>query len=376
MKEQLKHIFEPGACLTARQLKNYVSGKMVHEEAHAAEAHLLCCPLCNDAVEGMLAEKNNGSLNGVDKLDAGFIAKHFGVSVQEVKSVVQSKPVLKAGAYTTEPEKKKAVTSINWKPAAMAAGLLLLVGVVWVMKDKIFPTGGNDELAQAVAIPQPPPREKEIAYSPAVDTSAVVADTIAVITDAVPAPETTPVPDAVQKQQELLAAKKAAEKKTEPAVAVAQKALSQPKAEQPRTPSVAAAEAGNTGADRRTGNSFTGPEAPPSFAMDNNKQATETLAEVKKPAKKIPPGTAHSGLEKADDLYNKGKYRRALKMYQDEMFDSKSNKKESAKFMAAKCHVGLGEYNEARTLLNGLVSEGSPKKAQAQQLLNELNSDE
>ena len=178
-KEQLKHIFEDSACLTPRQVKGYVTGKMVHEEAHAVEVHLLSCPFCSDALEAMTEHKAKGAVAVMEKLDAGFIAKHFGVTTQEITAAKNVPPVLKAGAYTTAPEKEKPKTVRKlWKPMALAASLLAMVAVLWFMRDNIFPQD-NNQLAQQVAVPEKQ-EEPVIAYQPATDTnSAPGADTAA-----------------------------------------------------------------------------------------------------------------------------------------------------------------------------------------------------
>ncbi|MBW7913945.1 MAG: hypothetical protein H3C54_09685 [Taibaiella sp.] len=374
-KEQLKHIFEDSTCLTARQVKGYVTGKMVHEEAHAVEVHLLSCPFCSDAVEAMTEHKSRGAVAVMEKLDAGFIAKHFGVTTQEITVTKNTPPVLKAGAYTTAPEKEqpKAVRKL-WKPMALAASLLAVVAVLWFMRDNIFPQDG-EQLAQQVAVPEKQ-EEPVIAYKPATDTnSTLVADTAIMATEvAVIEDMQTAVPDPVVDKAKALkeaallkdAGKKPVDEKLTAAAALAVK-----KSKEEIKPLPMAARQPSADALPRMGNSYTGPEPPaatPTTTAD--KAAKEEVEAVKK---NVEP--ARTGLEKADDLFNKGKYRRALKMYQDEMGDTRSNRRDAATYMAARCHIELGEKMQARTLLNSLVNENSVKKGQAQQILNQIGDE-
>lgn len=374
-KEQLKHIFEDSTCLTARQVKGYVTGKMVHEEAHAVEVHLLSCPLCSDAVEAMTEHKTRGAVATMEKLDAGFIAKHFGVTTQEITATKNTPPVLKAGSYTTAPEKEQPKTVRKlWKPMALAASLLAVVAVLWFMRDNIFPQDSG-QLAQVTT----PVQEAEpvIAYKPATDTNATpVTDTAAVATEvAVMEDMQTAIPDAAADKAKALkeaALLKDAGKKPADEKLTAANASTAKKTKEEIKPLPMAARQSSADALPRMGNSYTGPE-PPATAPTTTADKVAAKEEVEAVKKNTEP--ARTGLEKADDLFNKGKYRRALKMYQDEMGDTRSNRRDAATFMAARCHIELGEKMQARTLLNSLVNENSVKKGQAQQILNQIGDE-
>lgn len=370
-KDQLKHIFEESACLTPRQVKGYVTGKMVHEEAHAVEVHLLSCPFCREAVEGIAEQKSPGAVSAMEKLDAGFIAKHFGVTAEEVTSARNTPPVIKAG-----PEKDKPKTARNiWKPMALAASLLAIVAVLWFMRDNIFPQD-NSQVAQQITLPEKP-AEEVIAYTPAADSNiTVMADSMA-ISEQEMAPEELPVvveqPADVKPGEikDVVAAKKEADKKMANARLAAESPLVK-KAKEEVKPLPMAARQSSADALPRMGNSYSATEpatAAPATAADKAAEREETTEEKKNTE------PARTGLEKADDLFNKGKYRRALKAYQDEMGDTRSNRRDAATFMAARCHVELGEKMQARTLLNSLVNENSVKKAQAQQILSQIGSE-
>lgn len=366
-KDQLTHIFEHSACLTPRQMKGYISGKMVHEEAHAVEVHLLSCPFCADAIEGLTAGKDNGGLAAMEKLDAGFIAQHFGVPVQEVKAAVKTPPVIKAGAYSTQPEKKeKKGTTILWKPMAAAAAFIAVVAIMWFMRDTIFPKTTEDPVIAQ--------NTKKVITFDEFESLTPTADSITGLQDSA-APPTIMVTEGyqiaegkMQSADSVLAARNAALAKKEAdkknlllADAKNTKALNKD-AEKTVAASGTTATTAAPAATTRLGNSF---------AADDVKEDLRDNIETVAAAKKVPEN-ARTGIEKADDLYNKGKYKRALKIYQDEMYDTRSNKRDAATYMAAKCHAGLGEKTQAKTLLNSLIRDNSPKKAQAEQLLREL----
>lgn len=369
-KEQLKHIFEDSACLTPRQIKGYVTGKMVHEEAHAVEVHLLSCPFCSDAVEAMTEHKTQGAVNVMEKLDAGFIAKHLGVTTQEINIAKNTPPVIKAGSYSTAPEKEKPKTVRKlWKPMALAASLLAVVAVLWFMRDTIFPQDA-EQLVQTTPVEKK--QEPEIAYRPALDTNAVAyTDTIATtipqtIVDEATVAMAEDATSSTVKDLKDAGVTREAEKKAADTKPMKDLSAGKAKADEPV---VAATRQPTVDVLPRMGNSYAPPEVPAAKIA-----ATEEQAESTESARKS-KDVARTGIEKADDLYNSGKYRRALKIYQDEMGDTRSNKRDAATYMAAKCHIELGEKMQARTLLNSLVNENSVKKGQAQQLLNQLGDE-
>jgi len=377
-KEQLKHIFEQSACLTPRQVKNYVSGKMVHEEAHVVEAHLLGCPLCSDAVEGIIENKTQGALAAIEKPDARFLSKHLGVPIQEIKATTTAPPVIKAGAYATQPDKTEKNNNIPWRPLAAAAGLITIACVAWFMRDNIFPHAEEQQLAQtAVAEPEP---VQEMSYNATTDTiPAMQEDTSGIVTmteQTLQTPVTTTTPPAKTPQEAALLAKKEAEKKV-PLTDVAKKADTKALTVATQNnygiteykPTAAAPAATSHTPPARLGNSFTGPEAP---AFDATADVAETKTETVAKRKVNIAKRASNGMDKADELYNSGKYKKALKIYQDEMYDSKSNRKDAATLMAAQCHIGLGQAEQAKVLLNTLVNKNSVKKQQAQQLLTQM----
>src|SRR5690606_23016708 len=157
------------------------------------EVQLLSCPLCSDAVEGLKAANSAEDVHEMEKPDDSFIAKHFGVPAQEIKQATKTKPINKAGAYSTAPEQKSVKTiHIPWKPMSLAASLVAVVCIMWFMRDNIFPQGGNDEIAEQMPARENKP-EPEVVYRP--DT----------MSDEIAATDTTALQEDIA-QQEALAA--------------------------------------------------------------------------------------------------------------------------------------------------------------------------
>lgn len=387
-KEQLTHIFEPSACLSPRQLKGYATGKMVHEECHAVEVHLLSCPFCSDALEGVIALKDAGAIAGMEKLDDSFIAKQLGVPAQEIKQVTKSKPVIKAGAYSSNPDtKEKKAVRIPWKPLSLAASLVVAVCIMWFMRDSIFPQQSNDELAEQQAVIPPAP-EPEVVYRPVEDTNAIaMVDTMVTVQEELMEQEamvadvkdlTTEKTHIATKDSAGLAASKAlakkeAEKKQADAKLAAAKKLADENAKLAmNTPKDKAVLPSNTEERSRMGNSYDAKTASDVATKVKETKKEEPVAETEPVKKKIELGTARSGILKGDEAFNDGKYKKALKLYQKVMYDPESNQKDAATLMAAKCHIAMEEMMQARTLLNSLINENSTKKGEASGLLNEV----
>lgn len=375
-KEQLRHIFDNSACLSPRQLRSYASGKMVHEEAHAVEMHLLSCPFCHDALEGVKEQIPNGSLDEVENIDSTFLQKHFGISNPDVELNNVATPA------KTEKLAKKVETIAN-RPALLrnlgiAASVLILVGILWFMRDSIFTTQNNEQLAQnteprditppaATTTPmevtqteeeQSTPAENDVAtieeaskgeVSDEVKNETIASERIAAIPEK-PMKE----PEKVQEEKTNLAAAKP--NLEEQKVAKKETVTKQEKAE-------TTIASDNSYYDKRLGNSYNSDEVKPAAAIAAQPADEDVVPE--------PPANLQ-GIDKGDYLYKQGKYRDALKVYQEEMFDTKSSRRDLATLKAAQCHKNLGEKTQAKTLLNSLVRDNSPLKDQAQKSLEQM----
>lgn len=401
-KEQLKHIFEHTACLTPRQMKGYISGKMVHEEAHAVEVHLLSCPFCREAIEGLEEQKGNGSLTAIEKPDTAFIAKHFGVSSKELNlgNTTGAVPP-KAGRFTTYVDKEQKTGGGNvrklLKPIGIAASLVAVAAIMWFMRDTIFPAQDKKQLAQQQPAAPAEPEEREIVYQP-VDTT-IADEAIATDTSVTREEIKEPAEEALaiaamdaekdekpnveekakqykkEKEKELLAAaKKEADRKKAEQKKVAEKlAVNESKKETEKIPDVSSAALPPR---PRMGNSYSDESAGANTYEQKEEPKKEEVAVVAPPKKKIELGTARSGILKGDEFFNEGKYKKALRQYQKVMYDPQSNQKDAATLMAAKCHVAEEEMMQARTLLNSLIKENSTKKDEAAGLLKQLPKEE
>lgn len=359
-KEQLKHMFDSSACLSTRQLKSYASGKMVHEEAHTVEVHLLSCPFCTDALEGLTNHKDSEAFEDIEQMNADFLHKHF-------KNIPQEK-----ASVTKAIKKPKVKSTISFNPQliknlSIAAGIILLVGIFWFMRDSIFPTSNEPEhIAQNTG----PVTEKsdlrpafeEEQQSEAIDTptdnalvsTQEVATVLSADNTTKEINEAAPKPAGSQPATAANANKNAdvgppTLKEVAPTVA---KDVEEEMKKDRSIASTTSADQQNSYYEKRLGNSFdAGAESKPELQVESS---------------------AATGIERADELYNKGRYRRALKQYQGEMFNPKSPAKDQATYMAAQCHLHLGETTQAKTLLNSLVKEKSSLQGKAKQQLDKL----
>ncbi len=75
MKKNIHNIFDKSACLTYREIENYISGDMTKDEIRRVELHIADCPMCSDEVEGYVMLKNKKNLPNIisdinDKIEA------------------------------------------------------------------------------------------------------------------------------------------------------------------------------------------------------------------------------------------------------------------------------------------------------------------
>jgi hypothetical protein len=132
MKEQLIHILDQSVCLSRKQMKEYLNGTMLPEEAHAAEVHLSSCPLCSLAMEGF-EEHSEEALAAISALNSGFLKEHFdNISPQiHLNSMAPT-----ASLSMAQSGRKRASVQPLWRVSSIAAGLLLLFGLVWAWEHR------------------------------------------------------------------------------------------------------------------------------------------------------------------------------------------------------------------------------------------------
>jgi hypothetical protein len=112
-------------CLTQEQIFRYIDGTLQPSEMHAVEKHLLDCPFCSDAVEGLQLTKNR------EKIGAGIL-------------MVASKHNEKPG---DEDQKSPIVLSVFQRRStwyAIAATLVLIIGVTLVMRLSLSSDSGTE----------------------------------------------------------------------------------------------------------------------------------------------------------------------------------------------------------------------------------------
>ena len=398
-KEQLKHIFEQSSCLTKKQLKEYVSGSISPEEAHAIEQHLHICPMCSDAVDGLMAQQGKG-VEVMNTINADFLTKHLGAAnPQALRNINMSAT---NNTNTNDTKKKPSPAMIKAKPVrsyfalrtmTVAATILFAIVGIWYYRLT------NDVMQQSQPVAQelqkPAPAEQPAAQyaEDAQEAIAAAADmanngitevgTGASITQS-PATKdkgvvamAAPAPEKEEKQGllkrlgnkiEAAAAKKTTQQllgaiKNDNPDKYATSAKNQFVEEQRMKPKeersdVADMQPGN--ASRATGNSYQ--------PTEDVKAVTVSEKEALEPVSKI---------DKADQLLKSGKASDALNLYTQEMRGASSKgKRQEAAIGAARCYVALGNRYKAKDILLSIVDEGGPRKREAKRMLKELGWEE
>src|SRR5690349_17724415 len=128
MKEQLTHILDQSVCLSRKQMKEYLSGMMQHEEMHAAEMHLNACPLCSMAMEGFELHSEE-ALSAIASLNSGFLKEHF----DNIAPQIHLNSMAPAAALTGSRSDRRQAQQL-WRVASVAAGILAIFGVLWYME--------------------------------------------------------------------------------------------------------------------------------------------------------------------------------------------------------------------------------------------------
>lgn len=367
MKEALSHILDQSVCLTRRQMKDYLTGTMLTEEQHAAEVHLASCPLCRMAMEGF-EEHTDEALAAIASLNSGFLKEHYAAVTPQIhlNSVA---PAMRA------PRQKKVVAIPLWKTAAMAAGIVLAIGVFWYLNEhKSTPTA-----------------------------SAVLADNRTTSESAAPVSAATPqsfkagdaeMMKAAPEADEAAAASSAVRKETEQTIPPLARTLpvresNIPVKQSPARPSAI----GNTAPANTTnvstgGGRTSGTETVVDKAADNNSTATAEsavavpAAPVRARASAAPPVSikkeafkdGRSAEERADELYDNGKYKAAAKEYKNAQQDEEASRRQRARagIQAARAYVAAGQKGKAISVLNAIIAEGGPQKRAAKKLLRQL----
>lgn len=143
MNKAWLHIFDNGACLSRRQIKDYVGGAMISEECHAIEVHLNSCEYCADAMTGITAGKGAERVDAMMALNRDFLAERFGISHPEVhlNSIASAASV----AHGTRRRGKFIARPIKSAPVLLVL-LVLGIGLLW------YANRGNRDAAQLAPV--------------------------------------------------------------------------------------------------------------------------------------------------------------------------------------------------------------------------------
>lgn len=137
------------ACLTRRQINDYIAKKLYPEELYVVEMHLNECPFCNDAIEGFQrADNANQLLSEIDTLQIPAVTAAAPPPPEKPApppAVVVAPPVQPAAAPATAPQPKAKSSNTRpfeepnsrkggfWK-IGLAAAVLLGAGIWGISK--------------------------------------------------------------------------------------------------------------------------------------------------------------------------------------------------------------------------------------------------
>jgi hypothetical protein len=164
----LTHIWTKSNCLTKGQLLSYIQHQMDREEEYLVESHLNDCPLCNDALEGMM----NEDLEQIEKTLSELKSK-FDHRLSELKKVEIEKtnPSQKSSA-TSKPHDNSSNLKIISKRRyrwVYAASILLIIGLGYSVFSFIKNYDKKPGLAHQKEDPQFKPNSPK--YTPIQDSS-------------------------------------------------------------------------------------------------------------------------------------------------------------------------------------------------------------
>jgi hypothetical protein len=120
-RDRLIKAIDNSACLTRRQINDYLQKKLYPEELYVVEMHLIECPFCNDAIEGFAHIDNaNVFLSKVEDFNFAQPIKESPVEEPLVKRVIQKEATAKQPAPERKQQKDSSSTyASNNKPSAV-----------------------------------------------------------------------------------------------------------------------------------------------------------------------------------------------------------------------------------------------------------------
>ncbi|HXS36138.1 MAG TPA: zf-HC2 domain-containing protein [Flavipsychrobacter sp.] len=349
MNQQLSHIFDKSACLTRRQIKDYLDGSMTPEECHAVEHHLNDCIFCSEAVDGMLDTRYEAA-ETVAELDTSFLNEHF----HSITPQVHLNSLAPSQAIAIHKHKNK--MQPVWSTTSIAVAVLVSLGVVWYVEY------GKDKAVKSKTglIPLVAPARTTIVHSGSSESNA---------TNSV---SSTPanVSSNINKAQPLQSGK-----------------IQENTSNNNTPPSTNSDNTNGGGGPQRiqplitTGKEILQPdtdlEKAPVIKPINDvkdKTAYKNINSDEDDDETIP--VSHAGMEQGIKLYNNQNYSAALKEFRRGMNNVDISERHDAAIMAARCYISLGQKENAQKLLQSVIDEGGPGKRIAKKTLRSLNNSE
>lgn len=353
MKEQLIHILDESVCLSRRQLKDYLGGSMLPIENHAVEVHLNTCPLCRMAVEGF--EENIGEATAaLESLNSNFLKEHFDNIAPQIHLNSMSPTAALLG------DSAKNTTSRNlWRNASIAAAILLAFGALWYLEfgEKALPK--NNRLAQNTL----EQKEKPIQNAPAPEATktapiGLAAEQQATTEHSGKAELLSPIVaqrETSKTSSENLTTDKDLDRAKTPA--------GKPSLERDEIKAVPmVAKNATAGTFREQESASTQKESYETNAYKKSRALEPTLSrasarqEEKSAIADVPLKTL---LQKGDELFEAGKYEKALTNYSQQMQTGTKEEQTSAAIKAARCYALLGNKARATELLKYIIATGN-----------------
>lgn len=382
--EQMKRIFDQSDCLTSRQLKGYVSGSLVHEEAHAVEAHIMGCPFCKDAVEGIKEHRIDRSIDTMEAITPDFLEGHSGFTNEEVPAAIASSPTIKV-AKKINVDRKRFNSPQLLRTISIAATVLIAAGVFWFIQSN----SGNDDVttAQNVTTENVEPVTDQVAIQDKNTTMyKAFDDTVTNSKDqavAEVALDTIEQPKTLQTVEELAQADASADdvkyKETNKEGETKKPGANKKKDTIEKMPSTVAMTSGGSAKKApavdtrgRMGNSYTSTSVQQDDVNLIPPATTQVAPTVAKDKAKPEPAKQLT----ADELYDQKKYSQALAKYTKQMKTADGKDREDAKLGMAKCYIAMGDKKQAESILRGMLYQNSKRKRQAKRLLKDMGVDD
>jgi hypothetical protein len=340
MNERISHIFESSACLTRRQVQDYVNKTMSREECFAAEHHINSCSFCSAALDGLTSDT-------LKNMDNAFLKEHLSLIRPQVH-LSSIAPTASGNLIQRRPKKNAKAPLV--KTSSITAALLLGFGVLWYLQygSRMQSPANNSNIQKAAPAAKAITVEKIPDAKPVNTLAAGPEDKVAVTEVAFHS--SSPGPEE-QRPQPLITTKPG-----EQQTAVSERSLT-PEADKGAAVKDAASE------KKTIEDASEIPAAVP-------KPAVLPVKEVKRTT---PPKASDQEGQSAEELYQNGKYGAALNLYKKQMSSSGSRTEQEAALQAANCYLKLGQKDNAVKLMQSLVENGngSPRR-QAKRLLRDM----